>query len=80
MLAEHACIFFFYALSFYFFAALGVLKPSLASTVAKGGNTKQPVASAGTKAGEKHFLYQIKCVDGCFYGREELEWTANVKP
>ncbi|XP_026202411.1 kinesin-like protein KIFC1 [Anabas testudineus] len=29
----------------------GVLKPSLASTVAKGGNAKQPVASTGTKAG-----------------------------
>ncbi|XP_029023608.1 kinesin-like protein KIFC1 isoform X2 [Betta splendens] len=29
----------------------GVLKPSFASTVTKGGNVKQPIASTGTKAG-----------------------------
>lgn len=29
----------------------GVLKPSLVSTAAKGGNVKQPAVSAGTKAG-----------------------------
>lgn len=37
----------------------GVLKPSVASTAAKGGNIKQSVAPAGTKAGEKFNLHLV---------------------
>lgn len=38
----------------YFLVPSGVLKPSIASTAAKGANMKQTVASTGTKAGQHH--------------------------
>lgn len=47
----------FHALLFH--VSSGVLKQSVASAAAKGGNIRQSVAPAATKAGEKFNLHLV---------------------